>query len=240
MASGRQAHDLPTELISLLEPYVPPLRARAIVRAAIAKAKAGCEGTPTPKAILEQLASSTTMMIAPSLREAALASIRARVAALEASGPAGPTPAPTPAPSSVPAPDLVCEEQDAEEMVVPIRGEYDLNAARMFAREACHLVGIRGYPAQKIITAVSEIARNIARYVGEGEVRFRIDPDLERIVVVAEDRGGGIAQIDLILAGEYRSRTGLGRGILGVKNLADHFEIQTGNGGTKITLGFDY
>lgn len=123
---------------------------------------------------------------------------------------------------------------------MPIRGEGDLAAARMFAREACHLVGLRGYPAQKIVTAVSELARNIARYAGEGLVRFRIDPDLERIVIIAEDSGGGIANLDEILAGRYRSRTGLGRGILGARNLADHFEITTGSEGTTVTIGFDY
>ena len=59
-------------------------------------------------------------------------------------------------------------------------------------------------------------------------------------MIIAQDQGPGIAQIDVILAGEYRSRTGLGRGILGAKKLADHFDIQTGPSGTTITLGFNY
>jgi serine/threonine-protein kinase RsbT len=128
----------------------------------------------------------------------------------------------------------------SEQAVVQIRQEGDLNAARMFAREACHLVGMRGYAAQKVVTAVSELARNITRYVGEGQVRFQIDLDVNRITVIAEDNGSGIADLDLILAGKYRSRTGLGRGILGVKNLADHFRIETGPGGTTVTIGFDF
>lgn len=110
----------------------------------------------------------------------------------------------------------------------------------MFAREASHLVGLRGYPAQKIVTAVSELARNIARYVGEGRVRIRIDTDINRIVIVAEDNGGGIANLEEILAGRYKSRTGLGRGILGVRNLADHFDITTSSEGTTVTIGFDF
>jgi serine/threonine-protein kinase RsbT len=134
----------------------------------------------------------------------------------------------------------MAEQDDNDEAVVEIRGETDLNAARMFARESCHLVGIRGYSAQKVVTAVSELARNIARYAGEGRVRFRINPDLSRIVVVAEDEGGGITDLELILAGKYRSRTGLGRGILGVKKLADHFDVKTGSDGTVITIGFDF
>lgn len=134
----------------------------------------------------------------------------------------------------------MAEHHDNDEAVVEIRNESDLNSARMFARESCHLVGIRGYSAQKVVTAVSELARNIARYVGTGRVRFRINPDMGRIVVVAEDEGGGIADLELILAGKYRSRTGLGRGILGVKKLADHFDVKTGGEGTTITIGFDF
>jgi serine/threonine-protein kinase RsbT len=131
-------------------------------------------------------------------------------------------------------------QRNAEQAIVHIRSEADLNAARMFAREACNLVGMRGYAAQKVVTAVSELARNISRYVGEGQVRFQIDTDINRITVIAEDRGGGIADLELILAGKYRSRTGLGRGLLGAKNLSDHFDIETGPGGTTVTLGFDF
>jgi serine/threonine-protein kinase RsbT len=129
---------------------------------------------------------------------------------------------------------------DGEEAVVEIRGEADLNATRMFAREACHLVGMRGYAAQRVVTAVSELARNIARYVGSGRIRFRYHFDVNRIVIIAEDEGDGIADLELIFSGKYRSRTGLGRGLLGVKNLADHFDIQTSPAGTVVTIGFNF
>ncbi|HVI00656.1 MAG TPA: ATP-binding protein [Enhygromyxa sp.] len=130
--------------------------------------------------------------------------------------------------------------RNPEQAIVLIRGEGDLNAARMFAREACNLVGMRGYAAQKVVTAVSELARNICRYVGEGQLRFQIDVDSNRITVVAEDHGGGIADLDLVLSGKYRSRTGLGRGLLGAKNLADHFHIETGPEGTTVTIAFNF
>jgi serine/threonine-protein kinase RsbT len=131
-------------------------------------------------------------------------------------------------------------QTSAEQAIVHIRSEADLNAARMFAREACNLVGMRGYAAQKVVTAVSELARNISRYVGEGTVCFQIDTDDNRITVIAEDHGSGIADLELVLSGKYRSRTGLGRGLLGAKNLADTFDIQTGPHGTTVTLGFNF
>lgn len=124
--------------------------------------------------------------------------------------------------------------------MVAIASESDLNHARMVARETCKLVCIRGYQAQKVVTSVSELARNIARYAHTGRVRFRVDTSAEMIVVIAEDTGPGISNLDEILAGEYRSRTGLGRGLLGSRDLADSFDIQTSPAGTTIKIAFSY
>lgn len=130
-------------------------------------------------------------------------------------------------------------DQD-EEFVVPIREESDLNHARTFAREICKLVDVRGYQAQRVVTAVSELARNITRYSDGGRVRFRIDVREESLIIVAEDDGPGIPNLDEILAGNYRSRTGLGRGLLGSRELADRFEIHSSPTGTVVTLAFFY
>ncbi|KIG17241.1 Anti-sigma B factor RsbT [Enhygromyxa salina] len=124
--------------------------------------------------------------------------------------------------------------------MVPIANESDLNHARMVARETCKLVAIRGYQAQKVVTTVSELARNIARYAQTGRVRFRVDTSDEMIVVIAEDSGPGISNLDEILAGQYRSRTGLGRGLLGSRDLADVFDIQTSPAGTIVKIAFRY
>jgi serine/threonine-protein kinase RsbT len=134
---------------------------------------------------------------------------------------------------------LVATTRD-DELVVAITSESDLNHARMVARETCKLVSIRGYQAQKVVTTVSELARNIARYAKSGRVRFRVDTSDEMIVIVAEDDGPGISNLDEILAGEYRSRTGLGRGLLGSRDLADLFDIQTSPAGTIVKIAFSY
>jgi serine/threonine-protein kinase RsbT len=132
------------------------------------------------------------------------------------------------------------ESDQTDDCVIPIRGEPDLNHARMLARETCKLVALRGYQAQKVVTAVSELARNIARYAGSGRIRLRVDTNTECIVVVAEDEGPGISNLDEILAGNYRSRTGLGRGLLGSRDLADHFDIRTSATGTTVQIAFYY
>jgi serine/threonine-protein kinase RsbT len=127
-----------------------------------------------------------------------------------------------------------------DDCVIPIRGEGDMNHARMLARETCKLVSLRGYQAQKVVTAVSELARNIARYAGSGRMSFRVDTTSEFIIVTAEDEGPGINNLDEILAGNYRSRTGLGRGLLGSRDLADHFDIHTSPNGTIVKIAFYY
>jgi serine/threonine-protein kinase RsbT len=136
------------------------------------------------------------------------------------------------------------KEARDDEFVVPIRDESDLGSARMLAREICKLVDVRGYQAQKVVTAVSELARNIARYSRGGRLRFRIHPNDGpndgAIVVVADDDGPGIPNLDEILSGNYRSRTGLGRGLLGSRDLADRFDILTSPEGTTVTAEFRY
>jgi serine/threonine-protein kinase RsbT len=90
----------------------------------------------------------------------------------------------------------------------------------------------------RLVTAVSELARNIYMYAKTGEVTQTVSEEAGRFVfkVVASDRGPGIPNLDSILAGGYVSRTGLGRGLLGTKALLDTFDIQTRPGlGTTIT-----
>lgn len=88
----------------------------------------------------------------------------------------------------------------------------------------------------RVLTAVSELARNIYLYAGKGEIRLGMSEVNWTITfqVTASDQGPGIARLPEILAGTYRSRSGLGRGLLGAKKLLDDLDIQTGPQGTTI------
>src|SRR5262249_30133150 len=113
--------------------------------------------------------------------------------------------------------------------------EADLSDARLWAREMCDDLGGSSLTRQKVATLVSELARNIVLYAQRG--RIELAPALEprkRIVVRAIDTGPGISDLSKILDGDYKSRTGLGMGLRGCKRLADRFEIDTGNWGTRI------
>ena len=124
------------------------------------------------------------------------------------------------------------------EATIKITTEDDIVAARNQARYMAEDLGFSKTDQIKIATAVSELARNIYKYAGQGSIRLepRSQPRLG-LKIVAQDQGKGIANLAEIMAGGYRSKTGLGLGLLGCKRLMDEFDIATGAGqGTRITL----
>ena len=87
--------------------------------------------------------------------------------------------------------------------------------------------------------SISEIARNILIYAQRGEVRFNVQNDGDRsaLVIVAEDHGPGIRDVELALQEGYSSSGGLGLGLPGAQRLMDEFDIRTERGkGTTITM----
>jgi serine/threonine-protein kinase RsbT len=122
-----------------------------------------------------------------------------------------------------------------ETKVISIQNEADVSEARLQARQVCQELGALPLVAQKVATLVSELARNIVLYAEEG--RIELVPQLEgpkRVIVRASDSGPGIPNIQQILSGGYKSKTGLGMGLRGSKRLANRFEIESGQWGTKI------
>jgi serine/threonine-protein kinase RsbT len=133
---------------------------------------------------------------------------------------------------------LACGEQAAPgPKTIPIRAESDVSLARSEARRLCESLGTTGFTVQKITTIVSELARNIVSYTDGGAIELSPRTDgFRRVHLVASDNGRGIANIEEVLSGSYRSRTGLGRGILGCRKLADRFDIETNDRGTRINV----
>lgn len=89
----------------------------------------------------------------------------------------------------------------------------------------------------RLATATSELARNIFMYAKQGQVtlRLREEPLAFVFEVEAVDQGPGIPNLDVIMKGQYRSRTGLGRGLAGTRALLDDLRIETAPGeGTRI------
>jgi serine/threonine-protein kinase RsbT len=89
----------------------------------------------------------------------------------------------------------------------------------------------------RLATAASELARNIRMYAKRGTLTLRLEeePGHYRFEIHAVDAGPGIPNLPEIVAGQYTSKTGLGRGIIGTKALVDEMELDSAPGqGTRI------
>jgi len=121
--------------------------------------------------------------------------------------------------------------------MLPVQRENDISDARRTAKTICEGAGARSFIVHKVATIVSELARNIVSYTPGGNIEIAIHRDRPvRMTIVAIDHGKGISALDDVLAGRYKSKTGMGRGILGVQRLSDKFNIVTGPQGTKIEV----
>ena len=120
--------------------------------------------------------------------------------------------------------------------LVPIRSENDIVVARTRARIMCEMLRSKGVAAHKVATVVSELARNIVSYTSGGTIELTPSANPPSMTIRAVDQGTGIKNLDSIMGGSYRSKTGLGLGLSGSKRLASHFEIDTGPNGTTILV----
>jgi serine/threonine-protein kinase RsbT len=131
----------------------------------------------------------------------------------------------------------LCErsQPNAEPCQIRINSENDISVVRNEARRICEEVGAGSYTIQKVTTIVSELARNIVSYATRGTLEIvPVTGQGRRIILRASDSGPGIPNLDLVLSGRYRSKTGLGRGLLGTKRLSDRFDVATSGTGTLV------
>jgi len=92
--------------------------------------------------------------------------------------------------------------------------------------------------SRMIATAVSELARNILKYAGIGEIRLRrVNGTGGRgIEIEVIDRGPGIADCEAAMRDHFSSGGTLGLGLPGVKRMMDEFSLESTPGkGTRVT-----
>jgi serine/threonine-protein kinase RsbT len=122
---------------------------------------------------------------------------------------------------------------------IQIERDADIIAARQAGRTLAHELGFTSTEQTLIATAISEVARNIVVYAKSGEVEIEHTHDGGRdgIVVVARDRGPGIADLELALRDGFSTERSLGMGLPGARRLMDDFAIDSKIGrGTTITM----
>lgn len=121
---------------------------------------------------------------------------------------------------------------------VKIINEWDIVAARQLGRNVAKELGFGTVDQARITTAISELARNIYLYAGQGTVCIEkvFDGGKSGLKIIATDEGPGIQDIRKVMEDGYTTSGGLGAGLPGVKRLTDEFDIDSVPGeGTKIT-----
>ena len=122
---------------------------------------------------------------------------------------------------------------------LPIATEYDVVIARQTVRKWGAELGFNLVDQTKVLTAASELARNVLVHGGGGTARLEILNDGSRrgLRLTFEDQGPGIPDIELALRDGYTTGSGLGLGLGGSKRLVSDFDFTSTVGkGTRVTI----
>ena len=198
-------------LFHALTRHVPAVLAEMVMR----RVKTSAGEPPSWTRIREELRASVRLFVEPSVHRGLLSDLEERCAEYDRTEPV--------------------ERAVAAAKQITVITEMDVCHARLVAREMATTLRGTAFGIQRASTAVSELARNMAMYGGGGSLE--LTPTMgppPAISIRAIDSGPGIGDLDAVLGGSYRSRTGLGRGLAGVKRLATRFDVRTGRGGTRV------
>lgn len=92
----------------------------------------------------------------------------------------------------------------------------------------------------KLITAASELVRNMLKYAKGGEALIEIVTQgrYNGVRLSFKDQGSGISDIDLAMKDGYSTEKSLGLGLPGAKRLVDDFNIisNVGHGTTVVVI----
>lgn len=122
---------------------------------------------------------------------------------------------------------------------LPLRSDEDVVRARQLVRQLTIEAELRLIDQTKLVTAVSELARNTVTHGGGGEMTAGRVDEGGRVGVWARfaDRGPGIADLEEALREGYSTGTGLGLGLGGARRLVDEFDLHSGPGqGTTVRV----
>lgn len=121
---------------------------------------------------------------------------------------------------------------------VNIQNERNIADARALARTVGKDIGFEIVDLARIIVATSELARNIYKYAGKGQITITLIKMEEKagIQILAIDHGPGMA-LSAVMVDGFSTSGGLGIGLPGVKRLMDEFEADSSSDeGTKICV----
>ncbi|HXB05944.1 MAG TPA: anti-sigma regulatory factor [Puia sp.] len=122
---------------------------------------------------------------------------------------------------------------------ITIRKEQDVVLFRNRVRESAQKMKMGLVNQTKLITAASELVRNMLRYADGGDITIEVVSKGREngIRLVFTDKGPGIPDIKLAMRDGYSTGRSLGLGLSGAKRLVSEFAITSElNKGTVVTI----
>jgi serine/threonine-protein kinase RsbT len=122
---------------------------------------------------------------------------------------------------------------------VPVNREQDVVLFRNRVKEYAVKIKMGLVNQTKLITAASELVRNMLRYANGGNVLIEV---ITRgrdngIRLTFKDEGPGIADISMAMKDGFSTGKSLGLGLPGTRRLVNDFDIKSEVGkGTKVTI----
>ena len=120
-----------------------------------------------------------------------------------------------------------------------ITSENDIVMARKVVRDAATALGFGLTDVTRIVTAASELTRNIYHYAKSGIVRWRSLNQTAKVglELTFEDSGPGIPDVPKAMEVGFSTGNGLGMGLPGAKRLMDELVIESTVGkGTTVVV----
>jgi serine/threonine-protein kinase RsbT len=122
----------------------------------------------------------------------------------------------------------------------PIRASDDVVKVRRIVRDWAVSLGFSLVDQTKVVTAASELARNVIDYGGGGDFRIEaLNNDSRRgLRLTFSDEGPGIIDMEQAMKDGFTTGGGLGLGLGGAKRLVNEFLIDSkpGRGTTVIVV----
>lgn len=122
---------------------------------------------------------------------------------------------------------------------VAVRSSAEVVSVRHVVRKWAVELGFSLVEQTKIVTAASELTRNMVDYGRGGTVVLEVLDDGSRrgLRLTFEDNGPGIADIDAAMRDGFTTGSGMGLGLGGAKRLSNEFEIRSKPGqGTRVAI----
>jgi len=122
---------------------------------------------------------------------------------------------------------------------LPLKSSSDVVLARQKVRQLASELRFGLVDQTKLVTAASELARNVLEHGGGGAMQAEIVENQSHtgLKLIFEDSGPGISDIQTALKDGYTTGSGMGLGLGGSRRLVNEFSIESEVGkGTRIIV----